>query len=279
MPKIVVTGGSGRLGAQVVKELLEHGYEVVSGDRVTPREKICRHVDINFNHLGEVYGLLRRADAVVHLAAIPGPDGQPNEVVYGNNVMSAYNLLEAASVLGIGKVVQASSIGAYGMAFSEIPFDPLYVPLDEQHPLLARDAYGLSKIVVETMARSFHLKTGMQIVSMRFASVFTENRYRQIDVLPERLRKRILWGYVDYRDAARACRLAVEADGLGATALNIADDITCSDEPSLDLMRKYYPEVADVRESVRGYDTLIDNGAAKRLLNWQPVHRWRQYWT
>lgn len=279
MKTIVVTGASGRLGLQVVKELLEHGYEAVGADRVRPQERICRHVEINFNHLGEVYGLLRQADAVIHLAAIPAPGGQPNEVVYGNNVMSAYNVLEAAAGLGIGKAVMASSISAYGMAFSEIPLDPLYVPLDENHPLLARDAYGLSKIVVETMARSFHLRTGMQVVSMRLASVFTENRYRHVDVLPEPLRKRILWSYVDYRDAARACRLAVEADGLGAPALNIADDITCADEPSLDLMRKHYPDVADVRDSVRDYRTLLDNTAAKRLLNWQPAHHWRQYWT
>ncbi|TVY11286.1 NAD-dependent epimerase/dehydratase family protein [Paenibacillus cremeus] len=279
MNKIVVTGGAGRLGKWVIKEFLEQGYEVVNADIRLPEEPLCKTVITDLKNLGEVYGLLSGAAAVVHLAAIPVAYSHPNEVTFQNNVMSTYNILEAASGLGIRKAVIASSESSYGLVFAVKPFAPQYVPMDEEHPQLPQDSYGLSKIVNEQTAEMFHRKTGMQIVSFRLGNVIAPEMYQNFPGFihdPEK-RKRILWSYIDTRDAAAACRLAIEADGLGAVALNIAADDTSMDIKSRDLMAAAYPEVQNLRATLDGYETLLSNEKAKKLLNWQPVHSWRSY--
>jgi nucleoside-diphosphate-sugar epimerase len=277
--KVVITGGSGRLGTWVVKEFIEHGYDVVNADTKLPKEPLCPTMIADLTNLGEAYGVLSGADAVVHLAAIPVAYSHPNEVTFRNNVLSTYNILEAASSLGIQRAVIASSESSYGLVFAVHPFAPQYVPLDENHPQLPQDSYGLSKVVNEKTAEMFHQKTGMQVVSFRLGNVITPDMYKDFPsfIRKSSERKRILWSYIDARDAASACRLAVETNGLGAVALNIAADDTSMDIRSRDLMALEYPEVTDFRASIDGYESLLSNEKAKQLLHWQPVHRWRDY--
>ncbi len=108
--------------------------------------------------------------------------------------------------------------------------------MDEEHPQLPQDSYGLSKVVNELTADMFHRRTGMQVVS---------------------------------------CRLAIEADGLGAIALNLSSDDTSMDIPSKDLMTAQYPQVHDFRVPLGRYETLLNHDLAKQMLNWQPLHTWR----
>lgn len=90
-------------------------------------------------------------------------------------------------------------------------------------------------------------------------------------------RKNILWSYIDARDVASACRLAIEKDGLGAAILNIAADDTSMPIKSVDLMTSCYPDVNDIREPINDFVTLLSNKKAKALLGWQPIHFWRNY--
>ncbi|QQE77901.1 NAD(P)-dependent oxidoreductase [Alicyclobacillus sp. SO9] len=279
MSKVVITGGSGKLGKWVVKEFVDNGYEVVNVDTKLPEEPLCRTVLTNLTNLGEVYGVLSDADAVVHLAAIPVAYSHPNEVTFQNNVMATYNILEAASTLGIQKAVIASSESSYGICFAVHPMEPKYVPIDEEHPQLPQDSYGLSKIVNEKTAEMFHRKTGIQVACFRLGNVITPDMYPLFKgfIHDAVERERILWSYIDARDAGTACRLAIETDNLGAVALNIANDETSMDIKSRELMAARYPNVTDFREELSGYETLLSNKKAKELLNWQPVHVWRKY--
>lgn len=279
MKKIVVTGGSGRLGRWTVKELLEHGYEVISVDQRRPQERICRHMTANLEDLGEVYGVLQGADAVVHLGAIPAPYSHPNEVVFRNNVLSTYNVLEAAAGLGIKKAAIASSESSYGIVFAIHDIGPLYVPMDEDHPQLAEDCYALSKLVDEKTAEMFHRRTGMQVVSLRFGWVAVPEDYQHLPQYNKSVtgNEKSMFTYIDVRDAAAAIRLSLEKDGLGAVALNIQADNTMMDMKSRDIMATKYPEVQDFREPLDGYENLISNKKAKQLLDWKPVHNWRDY--
>ena len=277
MKKIVVTGGSGKLGEWVINDLLEHNYEVLNVDSKAPKESICNTVYADLRNLGEVYGVLQAADAVVHLAAIPVAYLYPNEVTFQNNVMSTYNVLEAAAGLGIGKITIASSETAYGIGFAKELHAPQYVPLDEDHPLLPEDPYGLSKVVCEKVSEAFYRRTGMQIVCLRFGYVHTIEmfqNYLEINKDPKQ-RVRNLWNYIDVRDAASACRLSLEAEGLGYTAMNVVADETCMDIKSRELMASMFPEVRDYREALEGYEALISNKKAKKILGWQPVHTWK----
>lgn len=279
MKKVVITGGSGLLGRDVIKEFLEHGYHVVNADVKQPKEALCKTVITNLTNLGEVYGVLAGADAVVHLAAIPVAYSHPNEVTFQNNVMSTYNVLEAAGNLGIKKAVISSSESSYGICFSKQNLAPKYVPIDEEHPQLPEESYGLSKIVNEKTADMIHQRTGMQVVSFRLGNVISPEMYKNFPAFihdPEQ-RKTILWSYIDTRDAATAYRLAVETEGLGSVALNIAADDTSMDIESRQLMETCYPEVKDFRKDLTGFESLLSNEKAKKLLNWQPVHEWRNY--
>ncbi|QJC54050.1 NAD(P)-dependent oxidoreductase [Paenibacillus albicereus] len=276
--KVVVTGGSGMLGRWVVQHFLEQGYEVTNVDTRHPEEPLCPTLIVDLQDLGQTYGALAGADAVVHLAAIPRAGMVPPETTFRNNVMSTYNVLEAAAGLGIRKAVVASSESSYGICFAVHPFGPQYVPMDEAHPQLPQDSYGLSKVVGELTADMFHRRTGMQVVSLRLGNVIPPEWYERfpswIDKPEER--ERILWSYIDTRDAAEACRLAVEADGLGSVALNLASDETSMAVPSRELMAARYPEVEDYRAPLEGHEALLSSEKAMRLLGWQPKHRWRE---
>lgn len=279
MKKVVVTGGSGHLGKWVVKEFVDQGYEVVNGDVKKPEEPLCPTKIIDLKNLGEVYGLLEGADAVVHLAAIPVAYSHANEVTFQNNVMSTYNILEAASGLGIKKIVLASSESSYGIVFAVNRFGPQYVPMNEAHPQLPQDSYGLSKIVNEETAKMFHRKSNMQVVSLRLGNVISPDMYKNF---PEFIhnsaeRDRILWSYIDTRDAASACRLAIEKEGLGAVEVNVAADDTSMDIKSRELMSAQFPNVTDFRSDLTGYETLLCNKKAKELLGWKPVYFWRDH--
>ncbi|HEO8420314.1 NAD-dependent epimerase/dehydratase family protein [Niallia sp. FSL W8-0635] len=277
--KVVITGGSGLLGRDVIKEFLDHGYEVINADRQYPKEALCRTVITDLTNLGEVYGVLADADAVVHLAAIPVAYSHPNEVPFENNVMSTYNILEAAGNLGIKKAVISSSESSYGICFSKQNLTPQYVPIDEDHPQLPEESYGLSKIVNEKTADMIHRRTGMQVVSFRLGNVISPEKYENFPGFihnPEQ-RKTILWSYIDTRDAATAYRLAVETEGLGSVALNIGADETSMDIESKQLMETCYPTVTDFHKDLSGFAPLLNNEKAKKLLNWKPVHKWRDY--
>ncbi|MCR2805990.1 NAD-dependent epimerase/dehydratase family protein [Paenibacillus soyae] len=276
--KVVVTGGSGMLGRWVVKHLVEHGYEVLNVDTRQPEEQLCPTLIVDLEDLGQTYGALAGADAVVHMAAIPRAGMVPPEVTFRNNVMSTYNVLEAASGLGIRKAVLASSESSYGICFAVHPFGPQYVPMDEEHPQLPQDSYGLSKIVNEQTSDMFHRRSGIQVVSLRLGNVIPPDWYERFPSWihkPEE-RERILWSYIDTRDAAEACRLAIEAEGLGSVALNLGSNETSMDMPSRELMAARYPEVTDFRAPLEGNEALLDSSKAMRLLGWEPKYRWRE---
>jgi nucleoside-diphosphate-sugar epimerase len=261
----------------VVDHFLESGYDVLNVDVVKPKNSNARHMTVNLKNLGECYGALAGADAVVHLAAIPQMYIYPNELIFENNVVSAYNILEAAAGLGIKKAVVASSESSYGICFAKKRLVPQYVPIDEDHPQLPEDSYGLSKVVVEKTAEMFNRLTGMQVVVFRIGNVITEEKYKDFNgfIKDPVQREKILWSYIDARDIATACRLAIEADSLGAVTLNLAADDTSMDIKSDVLMKTCYPEVMDIRAPIDNYQTLLSNEKAKKVLNWKPVHNWR----
>ncbi|WP_158560384.1 NAD-dependent epimerase/dehydratase family protein [Paenibacillus contaminans] len=282
MKKIVVTGGSGRFGRQVVACMLEKGYEVTVLDRQTgtggsQHGGNARTLIVDLNDYREVEQAMEGGDALLHLAAIPDPKSASAPIVYANNVVSTYHVLEAAARWGYRKAAIASSESAYGFPWSHRPLSPLYLPVDERHPLIPHDCYGTSKAVNELTGESFFRRTGMQVVSLRLSTLCDEEAYRYFRSClekPEELR-RVLWSYVDSRDAAAACVLALERDGLGYAALNITADDTCSDRTSQALWEEFFPDVTDVRSIFTGHEAFYSNAKAKELLGWTVTHNWR----
>ena len=172
MKKIVVTGGSGRLGQFVIRELLAHRYEVLSLDRVPPREKLCPAWIADLRHAGDLFEAAKGAYGIIHLGAYQAPNLAPDAEIFNNNVTSTYNLLRAAADSGVKKVVIASSTAAFGFIYAKNLWAPDYLPLDESHPSKPQDSYGLSKVVGEQIADSIvAVHKGITISSLRFPGV------------------------------------------------------------------------------------------------------------
>ncbi|QHT63188.1 NAD(P)-dependent oxidoreductase [Paenibacillus lycopersici] len=276
MQTIAVTGGSGKLGQYVIRELVRQQYRVISLDQKQAAGLPCRQIVVDMNDFGQVAGALQGADAIIHLAAIPSPNGFPHQTIFTNNVVGGFNILEAASMLGIRRVVMGSSTSSYGFAWALEPFAPNYFPIDEAHPHLAQEGYGLSKTLNELTAEMFHRRNGMQVVSLRFSLIAAPDEYERMkDSIGSKADfAKILWSYIDIRDAVSACIASLHADVDGAIALNITGDDTLSAFDTSELLRECYPEVTDLRSEMTGREPLFSNRLAKETLNWRPEHFW-----
>ena len=274
MKKIVVTGGSGKAGRAVVKDLLEHGYEVLNVDLLPPRERLAPYIQTDLTDLGQTFEVLQGADAVVHLGAIPAPGIQPEGATFRNNTLSTYNVFNAAVSLRMQRVVWASSETVLGL-----PFDreqPAYAPIDEGHPPYPESSYSLSKLVGEVMAQQFNRWSGIPFIGLRFSNVMEPQDYARFPEFSKdaQLRKWNLWGYVDARDVAQSCRLGLEANITGAEVFIIAAADTVMDRPNRTLLAEVFPNVP-IRGEVGEFDTLLSIKKARQLLGYEPQYSWR----
>ncbi len=277
--KVVVTGGSGLAGRAIVQDLVEHGHAVLNADRVKPATALCPFRFANLEDLGQVYGCLHGAEAVVHFAAIPRPSFDTDEVVYRTNTMTTFNVLEAAAQLGIRRVVLASSMSVLGYPFYYHYFAPEYVPIDEQHPLKPQDPYALSKVVGEVLAQGFVRRSGMTVISLRLGWIHTPETFQE-QLVPlwddPAAGASNLWAYIDSRDAAQACRRALTADVTGHAPFFIAAPNTFMKIPTADLVRRYYPETK-IPEHWEGTPSLFTTAQAERVLGFRAEYLWESY--
>lgn len=277
--RVLITGGNGRLGKWVARELRDHGYEVVSVDRHLPAVSEpgvhFRHVEMG--DLGQVIGAASDCDALIHLAAIPNPYAHPDEVVFLNNVGATYNALQAAMTVAIERALIASSASAYGMAWARPTFPPLYAPLDEEHPFIVRDPYALSKETDERTAEMFARRCGMTVLAYRLHWIAEPGEARRRATAPDNRAEQDatnLWGYVDVRDAARAFRLGLEADVTGFAAFNITASDTLRPEPTEELIRTLLP-TTEIRGPLPGNASAWSTARARELLGYIPAHSWQ----
>lgn len=283
--RILVTGGNGRLGGVVIQDLLAHDYEVIAIDRVRPacgNVHGVRIVETDLGDVGQAAGAMRGCNAVIHLGAIPAPYSHPDEVVFRNNTGATFAVLQAASLLGIRRAMIASSGSAYGTAWARHRFAPAYVPIDEALPFLNHDVYGLSKEVDERTAEMFCRRDGMSIAALRFHWIAT--REEQLAAVPGNRERgaqlegtRGFWAYVDLRDAASACRLAIEVGRdhpFGFEPLSIVAADTLMEAPTEPTIRELAPET-EIRAPIPGTSGAWDTSKAKRMLGWAPEHSWR----
>jgi nucleoside-diphosphate-sugar epimerase len=274
MKKIVVTGGSGKAGRAVVRDLIEHGYEVLNVDVLPSREPLTPFLKIDLTDLGQTFEALHGAAAVIHLAAIPAPGLQADEVTFRTNMTSTYNVFTAALKLGLERVVWASSETTLGL-----PFDrekPAYAPIDEQHPAYPESSYALSKILSEEMARQMNRWSGIPFVGLRFSNIMEPQDYERFPGFWQdaRLRKWNLWSYVDARDVAQSCRLGLEAKLTGAEVFIIAAADTVMNRPNAELMAEVFPDVP-LRAGTGDFETLLSINRARERLGYAPAYSWR----
>jgi len=279
--RIAVTGGSGKLGRSVVRRLSDEGHEVLNLDRAG--EKSPGLVLVDLKDYGQVVDAIlgvddRHAgfDAIVHLGAIPAPGILPDAATFHNNMLSTYNVFQAARRAGIKKLVYASSETVLGLPFD---IDPPYIPVDEEYPASPESTYSLVKHLEEQMAIQLtRWDPELSITALRFSNVMDPEDYA---VFPSfdadaTLRKWNLWSYIDGRDGAQAVLRALENARPGFEAFIIAAADSVMSRSSADLVAEVFPGVGVVKE-VGERETLLSIDKARRMLGYAPEHSLRDH--
>lgn len=274
--RICVTGASGRAGRVIVAELLAHGYDVVATDLVKPSQDLgTRPLLADLTDYGQAVEVLTGTDAVVHLANIPAPGIHTPAVTFNANMAMNFNVFLAAAHVRLERVVWASSETTLGLPFDD---PPRYAPLDEDHYPLPATTYGLSKVASETVAAHIASWSRLPFIALRFSNILGPADYQQFPTYwPDPLlRKWNLWGYIDERDAAAACRLALEAPVEGSASYIIAAADTVMNRSSEGLLKEVFPGVPLTRD-VGEFGSLLATDRAWEALGFVPRHSWRDH--
>ncbi len=275
---IVVTGASGRLGRRVVQLLVDQNRAVLATDRSATDDLPAEFVRWDLEDAKAVEGILKGAEAVVHLGAIPGPLREDPRVIFENNVASTFNVMMSAAELGLRRVVFSSSAFGMGWAHDGNAFVPRYLLLDEEHPMMPFEPYGLSKQVGEDIGRMIARNSNTTVVSLRFTNVALPEVQAEFPwpaPTPENPLTLVMWAYADARDVAEAHVLSLDAEIAEYEAFMIAQPSSRFKESTIDLVKNNFGDRVEIRDGLSGAASVISTQKAQRLLGWKPRHDWR----
>lgn len=287
--RVVVTGGAGFIGANVVRDLIGRGHILTVVDDLSTGD--ARHLAGTAAHLveGDVRdaAMLERTlpgtGAVVHLAAAGSVMGSVEDPV-GNfeaNVIGTFRTLAAALRAGAHRVVVASSGGAL--------FGDAELPVDESSLPAPVSPYGASKLAAEGYSAAFARTYGLPTVVLRFANVYgtwSERKGSAVNTFLRAIatgRPITIYGdgsasrdFVHVDDVSTAVRLALERDLAPGTIIHIASGRETTMSELADICRavagardhpvRYVPRRhAEVQRNCASY------GRASSLLGWSPT--------
>ena len=277
--KVLVTGGTGFIGTELVEQLHVKGYEVTILDR--------KDKPIGLEHVKYIKGDLSNPskcvfacagqDYVIHLAAkarIPESFINPDEY-FDSNVTGTRNILTAASAVGVRKFVFASSSSVYGN--NTPPNKPTHKP----DPL---NYYAMSKLFGEHLCKQYKIMFNLNYNILRFFTVYSENQptsllFGKFAQMVKNGEPVTIHGDGEYRrdyihvsDVASACIASMESRVKNDT-FNVGTGNNISVNAVVDILKKHAPKFTAVNvDKPRGYapETLADISKTKNLLNWSP---------
>ncbi|WP_306053943.1 NAD-dependent epimerase/dehydratase family protein [Natronococcus wangiae] len=277
----IVTGATGGVGSWVVDRLADRGVEVVGIDLERPEgtraNATFRAVDLReqaptWESIHEI-----DPDAIVHCAGIADPFETPSTRVFENNTMSAYNVLVAAGRAGVD-VVWTSSQASYGALFADGERVPDFLPVDEGHERRPADAYGLSKLCGEEIAKSVARRDGASVTTIRPATIFAPDSRRtrpprETDDLSADDVGGNFGSYVDVRDVCRLVEAALATDVEGHETVLCAADENYLGRPTAELVGIVCGELPDDCD-LEGRQAALSNAKAERVFDWTPAYEW-----
>jgi nucleoside-diphosphate-sugar epimerase len=290
--KVVVTGGSGRLGASVVTGLVEAGHEVISVDRAA-RDSLpaAEQVPVDLTDAAATDAVFARLrpEAVVHLAAIATPFSAPEAVIWDTNTSIAFHVLQSAVSHGATRVLASSSPTPLGYG-APGGWSPQYLPIDERHPLRPWNAYAASKATIEHLIATFAAQQGPAVAlgSFRPCFVLSPEEWRgaptqQGHTVAERLADPALaavslFNYVDARDAAAFVdtwlAAAPELENGQTFFVGAADALAT--RPLADLIPQFFPGTEELAAGLTGDTPAFSIAKAGAQLGWHPSRSWRR---
>ncbi len=290
--RILFTGGSGKAGRHAIEHLLSHGHRITNVDLVPLGHPEVTDLQVDLTDLGQVVSALKGPagfdeldlpavpayDAIVHFAAIPAILQKPDATTYATNVLSTYNVFEAAMAVGTPKVVFASSETTYGVCFAQGERRPLYVPVDEEHPTVPEDSYAMSKVANEVTARSFQARSGIDVYGLRINNVIEPHEYAEdfpAYLEDASLRRRNVFAYIDARDLGHMVQRCLVTDGLGYEVFNVANPDMSVALTTDEVIARFYDDV-EVRGELEPHQTLYSIEKARRMVGFDPQHSWRE---
>ena len=283
--KVVITGANGKVGRATTAAMMAAGHDVLAVDLMRPSferapEGTARYQMADLTDAGEAYAVVRDADAVVHLAAIPEPTGNPPHVVFKTNLMATFNVLEAAIRFGAKRFVNISSETVPGFFFPERDFLPDYAPVDEEHPIRPQDPYALSKHFGEQLMDAAVRRSDINCISIRPSWVQNADNY-EVNLGPQIRDASVLspnlWSYIDVDDLADAIVLATESELPGHEVFYIASPDNVGGRDFGEILKKYYGDQIELRPTDRIDASGISSAKAQRMLGWVPKRSWRDH--
>ena len=275
---IVVTGAAGRLGRRVVQLLVDRGRDVLATDQVEADDLPAEFVRCDLGNSEAVHDVLSGADAVIHMGAIPGPSRAEPRDIFANNTPADFNVMMSAAELGLRRVVYSSSAFGMGWAHDGNAFVPRYLPLDEEHPMMPFEPYGLTKQVGEDIGRMIARNSSTTVVSLRFTNVPMPEVVAEFPwpaPTPESPLTLVMWAFADARDVAEAQVLSVDAEIEEYEAFMLAQPSSRFAEPTIDIVRNNFGDQVEIREGLEGTASVISTEKVQRIMGWRPLHDWR----
>lgn len=281
--KVLVTGGSGFIGREVVKQLQLNGYIVTVLDKAEKPEDFTnvKYIRGDLQNAAKCVVACAGQDFVIHLAAkprIPESFVDPDSY-FDDNVTGTKNILTAASAVGIRKFVYASSSSIYGN--NPAPHKPFHKP----DPL---NYYSMTKLFGEHLCRQYKNMFNLNYNILRFFTVYGDEQpdddnkglmiskfYRlaaegkPLTVHGDGQYKR---DYIHVSDVAAACIASMESR-VKSEIFNVGTGENISVNDVIDILKEFFPELTvENEEKPKGYasETLADISKAKKLLGWKP---------
>ncbi|KAI0018837.1 UDP-glucose 4-epimerase [Xylariomycetidae sp. FL0641] len=300
--RIVFTGGSGKAGRHVIPELLKKGHKILNldlaplpnadGNGVNPdvftlktdltdSGQVFNALTTHFNFGGFAEGHVPGPpEVVIHFAAFARVLLVPDNECFKANVTATYNVIEAASKLGVKKIIIASSETTYGVCFAEGDVEYDHFPLSEDDDVNPMDSYAISKLCGERVARGFAHRFGNDIYALRIGNVIEPHEYERdfpIHVGKPETRKRNAWSYIDARDLGQICDLCIQKSGLGFQVFNATNTTITTTEPTVGFLKKAAPNSKIVRD-MEEYEAPLSNKKIRDVLGFKEEHNWRKYY-
>ncbi|KAJ5100644.1 hypothetical protein N7456_006696 [Penicillium angulare] len=298
--RIIVTGGSGKAGQHIIQYLLDQGHDILNLDLVplpAPLSDRVHTMRVDLTDAGQAYsafgshfhltepfreplGLL--PDAVIHLASYARNMLVPDTETFRCNTTSQYNVIEAASRLGIKKIVLASSVSVYGIAYAEGDVEYPSFPVDEEIDVNPMDTYAISKMCGERVARGYARRYGSDIYVLRIGRIVSPEEYKE-EMFDSYVKKpdgwaAHGWSYIDSRDLGQICDLAVQKAGLGFQVFNaVNDEITNYESSTTEFLKRVFPNTPFTRE-MGPREAPLANKKIRELLGFRQNHPWQKYY-